>query len=177
MPNPTDRFGFERWKVETQDSETAVIHLAARQYYAVVPSFLVKHDEHNAVSGRLAGIRRHYVLPRLLVRQDEHDAVSVTMAFHPLTRRILRIWLFLALIACVVFSAAFYADIMFGDGLMNLTVNGQTSQVPILPWGPVFVLGWLVIWLGYPVVIFSNGWRRSRKLAKELIGLMEARGS
>ncbi|MBO6505478.1 MAG: hypothetical protein JJ850_08830 [Kordiimonadaceae bacterium] len=176
LPNPKDRFGFERWKVETQDEEAAVIHLARRQYYAVVPGFLVKHDEHDAVSGRMAGIRRHYILPRLLVKQDESSAISVTMAFHTLTRRILCIWLLLALIVCVGFSVTFYADIVFGDGLINLTVNGEASQVPILPWGPVFVLGWLLIWLGYPAVMISNGWRKSRQFAQELLRLMGAGG-
>lgn len=147
LPNPTDSFGFKKFRVDTLDADEAVV--------------------------RLAAVSRYFVVPNVQVTSTQGSPVSANLSFDKKAKRILGVWLGILVIVFAMGPIGVFAEFVWDDGMMNLTVNGEVSKIPVLPWFPLFTLGWLAIAFGFPAMLISLGWRKSREFAIELMGLMD----
>lgn len=150
VPNPKNMIGRKVWGASNVTDSSAGLRLKAFNLYGLPPNILIEKVE---------------------------KKLTVKISFDKLSRMILRIWLWFCIVSYSAFLLYMLWEYTLGDGLTSLTLNGQISLVSVIPWVPLFLIIHSLVFFFYPAIVISLGWRRSKKLAEDILGVRNEKGS
>lgn len=132
-------------------------------------SFEVKE---NSAKLRLNAYNKYLIPPQIILKKDK-GRLHAELSFNRYSKVILKLWLSFCAVSYSAFILNIFWEYTIGDGLTTLTLNGEVSAIPVVPWVPLFVFIHSMVFFFYPAIAVSLGWKKSKVLIENLIKISD----